>query len=577
MFIRLLRLLLKDKLNLTLVLFLLIFSIILQSFSPIVLGDGINILYDGFKSGHIRFDLLLNCIIILFFMYFGNYIFNIIGGIISTKIVSKVSYNLRLDVEEKIWKLPFKYYNQNKTGDIMSHITNDIDNIHQTLNQVLNNSLPLILRFIAIIPLMFYVSWFLSLLTLTIVPISFIIILLVVRFSQPHFKNQWKMIAKINANVEESFNGHSIIKNYDQSGVFLNEFNENNDKLFKSSFIAEFVSLISYYSTTLINNLIYVVVAYFGALQIINGNLSLGSVQAFIQYSNQFTQPFAQLTETIGIIQSGIASSEHVFNILDSEEEIFDENLTDIKEVNGLIEFENVDFSYNEDVKLIDNLNLIADEKKTLAIVGSTGAGKTTLVNLIMHFYEIDNGSIKLDNKDIRQITKKSLRRKFGMVLQDPWLFKGTIEENIKYGVSENRKISDEEFFEVTKATYVDNFVSTLADGYQTIISNDEELLSAGEKQLLTIARALLANPSILILDEATSSIDTLTEILIRKAMKNLQKNRTSLVIAHRLSTIKDADKIIVMDKGKIINEGNHDELIAMGKDYLKLYRSQFE
>lgn len=554
-----------------------IVSVILQSFNPIILGNGTNILWDGFKSGSLRFDLLLNVIIILFFMFLGDYISNVLAGRLSAKVVSKISYDLRLESEEKIWKLPFKYYEQNKTGNIMSHITNDIDNIQQTLSKILTNSLSLILRLIAIVPLMFYLSWFLSLITLILIPVSFIIIFFITRFSQPHFKKQWKIIAKINSNVEESFNGHLLIKNYDQTGTFIDKFNNENNNLYKSSFIAGFISLISYYGTIFINNLIYVIVAYFGALNVINGSLSLGSVQAFIQYSNQFSEPFAQLTETLSIIQSGIASATHVFNLLDSEEEIFDNNLIELKEVNGLIEFKNVDFSYTDDVKLIDDMNLIINKKETMAIVGSTGAGKTTLVNLIMRFYDIDSGSIELDGKDIRQITKKSLRHKIGIVLQDPWLFKGTIEENIKYGVLEDREISDEEFFEVTKATYIDNFVSLLADGYQTVISNDEDLLSVGEKQLLTIARAFLINPDILILDEATSSIDTLTEILIQKAMKNLQKNRTTLIIAHRLSTIRDVDRIIVMDKGKIVEKGSHDDLIALGNHYQKLYQSNFE
>ncbi|MDR2830987.1 MAG: ABC transporter ATP-binding protein/permease [Methanobrevibacter sp.] len=577
MFIQFFKLFLQDKLSFTAMLFLLTFSAIIQSFSPIVLGDGTNILWEGFKSGSVRFDSLMHVLYLLSAIYLGSYICNVLANLYSVKIVSKISYDLRLRVEEKIWKLPLKYYNQNKTGDIMSHITNDIDNINQTLTQISSTSISLILRLIIMIPFMFYVSWFLSFITLIIVPTTFIIILNIVKFSQPYFKKQWKITTKINSNVEESLNGHLLIKNYDQSGTFINKFNKENDELFKSSFIAEFVSSISYHSTTFISNLIYVIVAYIGALQVIMGNLSIGGVQAFIQYSNQFTQPLSQLTKIISIIQSGIASAENVFNLLDSEEEVFNDNLIEIKRVNGLIEFKDVNFSYTDNIKIINGMNLTVNQKETVAIVGNSGAGKTTLVNLIMRFYDIDSGSIELDGKNICKISKMSLRRRIGMVLQDPWLFKGTIEENIKYGVLGDRKISNEEFNKVVKATYVDNFVSTLVNGYQTIVSNDEELLSSGEKQLLTIARAFLTKPDILILDEATSFIDTRTEILIQKAMKKLQKNHTSLVIAHRLSTIRDANKIIMMDKGKIVEEGSHDELIALGGHYQKLYYSQWK
>jgi ATP-binding cassette subfamily B protein len=556
---------------------MLIASAILQSIAPIILGSGTNILLDGFKSGSVNFDSLLHVLYVLLCIYSGNYICDMLAKRCSVRMVSKITYDLRLKVEEKIWKLPFSYYDENKTGDIMSRVTNDIDNINKTLDQISNTSISLILKLVLTIPFMFYISWFLSLITLIILPITFIIVMNVIKFSQPYFKKQWKIITSINSNVEESLNGHLIIKNYDQCGKFIDKFDEQNNELFKSNFIANFVSSISQSSTTFINNLIYVIIAYVGALQVISGNLTVGGVQAFIQYSNQFTQPLSQLTGIVSTMQSGVASAENVFNLLDYEEETFSPNLIEIKKANGLIEFKDVDFAYNENNKIIDGMNLLINQKETIAIVGNTGAGKTTLINLILRFYDINHGSIELDGENICKINKKSLRRKIGIVLQDPWLFKGTIEENIKYGIPENENISDKEFKEVVKSTYVDNFVSALLEGYQTKINNDEDILSTGEKQLITIARAFLTKPDILILDEATSSIDTLTEVLIQKAMKKLQKNRTSIVIAHRLSTIIDADRIVVMDKGKIIEEGNHDKLIKLGGHYHELYHSQFK
>lgn len=500
------------------------------------------------------------------------------AGRISARIVSKIAYNLRGAVEKKLWKLPLNYYDTNQRGDIMSRTTNDIDNIVMTLNQTSGDFFYYLLMLIGMIVMMITLSWQLALVTIILIPLSGIIIKKVTALAKPKFAKQWQYMGKINANVEESFNGHNIIKAYKQEERFSEEFRRQNGELYKSAFQATVISNLIQPLSRLLTNLNYVIVALVGAFNIISGAMSIGDVQAFIQYARQFQQPFTQLAQMFSTLQSGMASLERVYEALDSDEETPETpGALDRYELKGQIEFKDVSFSYVPEKKLIEHMNLSVKPGQTIAIVGGTGAGKTTLVNLIERFYEINSGQIILDgNIKIHQLSRAVLRRNIGMVLQDTWLYKGTIEENIKYGLPEDREVSDEGFLEACKATFVDSFVRTLPDGYKTVLNNEQTAVSAGEKQLLTIARAFLLKPNILILDEATSSVDIRTEALIQEAINRLREGRTSFVIAHRLSTIRGADIILVMHNGHIVEQGNHEELLALDGEYAKLYKAQF-
>ncbi|MDR2508930.1 MAG: ABC transporter ATP-binding protein/permease [Candidatus Ancillula sp.] len=529
-------------------------------------------------GGSVDFGLFAWVLLMAALVYLGTFLLRWIGGWISVRLIADASKRLRAQIEEKVWRLPLSYFDKTSRGEVMSRTTNDLDNVTQALNQTGGDLIYLILMIASVIVMMFQTSVILAIIALVTIPLSGIIIGLVMRISKKAFTEQWATTGKVNSITEESFTGHLIIKAFNKKSEFKKEFNEQNERLFKSSFKASFVTGCIMPIMTFMTNLNYVIVALVGALRILSGQMTLGDLQAFIQYSRQFSQPLGQIAQMMNMLQSGAASAERIFELLDATEESDESALPQSFDMSeGEIIFKGVDFSYDPDRELIKNMNLEADPGKTVAIVGETGAGKTTLVNLIMRFYDIDAGQITVDGTDTSEVSRQALRKNVGMVLQDTWLFKGTIRENLLYGLPEGKTISDDQLFEACKATHVDHFVRHLPDGYETVLNDEGSEVSTGEKQLLTIARAFLSDPKILILDEATSSVDTRTEVLVQKAMNALRANRTSFVIAHRLSTIRDADVIIVMEKGSIVEQGNHHELIALGGHYAKLYESQFE
>ncbi|OZC58113.1 multidrug ABC transporter ATP-binding protein [Rhodococcus sp. 06-470-2] len=476
---------------------------------------------------------------------------------------------LRGSVEAKVHRLPLKYFDNNARGETLSRVTNDIDNVSTSLQQTLSQLITGILTVLGILGVMIWISPLLALVAVLTIPASFAVTAVIAKRSQPHFVAQWKHTGKLNAQIEETYTGHEIVKAFGRQADVEREFGDRNEKLFQSSFRAQFISGMIMPVIMFLGNINYVVIAVVGGLRVASGTLTLGEVQAFIQYSRQFTQPLTQVGSMVNLVQSGVASAERIFEVLDAEEEDADPvDAVRPTQRRGRVEFENVSFGYSPDRPLIENLSLVADPGHLVAIVGPTGAGKTTLVNLIMRFYEIDSGRITLDGVDTMKMTREELRARTGMVLQDTWLFGGTIRDNIAYG---DPSASEEEILEAARVSYVDRFVHSLPDGYDTIIDEEGNNVSAGEKQLITIARAFLAKPLILILDEATSSVDTRTELLVQKATAKLRTDRTSFVIAHRLSTIRDADTIVVMENGSIVEQGNHEELLAARGAYFRL------
>jgi ATP-binding cassette subfamily B protein len=483
-------------------------------------------------------------------------------------------YRLREAVERKLNALPLAYVDHQSRGDLLSRVTNDIDNIAQSLQQTMSQMLTSILLLLGVAIMMFTISPMLAVVALTTVPVSVFSMRAIAARARPRFIAQWRHTGSLNSQVEETFTGHSIVKTFGRQQEVEARFRETNDQLYEASFGAQFMSSLMQPATMFMGNVQYVIVAVVGGLRVASGAISVGDVQAFIQYSRTFSMPLTQLASLMNVFQSGIASFERVLEFLDAEEQsaeaAAEENPPTTR---GKVEFRDVTFSYDPRSPLIESLSLVAEPGQTIAIVGPTGAGKTTLVNLIMRFYELNGGAIFLDGRDISTIPRAELRSKIGMVLQDTWLFGGTIRENIAYG---NPSATEEQILEAARATYVDRFVHSLPDGYDSLINEEGDNISAGQKQLLTIARAFLADPSILILDEATSSVDTRTEVLIQEAMNALRSNRTSFVIAHRLSTIRGADVILVMERGRIVEQGSHKELLAAGGAYYNLYSSQF-
>ncbi len=489
-------------------------------------------------------------------------------------VTQRTVYRLRSDIDTKVGRLPLRYFDSHARGDTLSRVTNDIDNIGQTLQQSLTQLITSVLTVLGVLLMMLLISPLLAVISLITVPASVIVTVLIAKRSQKQFAAQWAITGTLNGQVEEMHTGHAIVTVFGREREALETFEVQNEKLFNASYRAQFISGIIQPAMNVIANLNYVGIAVIGGLQVASGQMSLGDVQAFIQYSRQFTMPIVQTASILNVLQSAVASAERAFELLDEPEESPDVAQPQrLEHADGRVVFEDVSFRYLPDVPLFDNLNLVVEPGHTVAIVGPTGAGKTTLVNLLMRFYEIDAGRITVDGIDTRQVTRDELRRTFGMVLQDSWLFHATIRENIAYG---REDATEEQIVAAAEAAHVDHFVRTLADGYDTVIDDDATNLSQGEKQLLTIARAFLADPQILILDEATSSVDTRTEVLIQKAMARLMEGRTSFVIAHRLSTIRDADTILVMDHGKLVEQGNHESLLAQRGFYYELYSSQF-
>lgn len=522
----------------------------------------------------VDFAAIARVLITLVVIYIVGSFFSWLQHYIMAGISQRTVYGLRKEADAKLARLPLKYYDSNTRGEILSRVTNDIDNIASTLQQSLMQLITALFTVIGVLIMMFSISPLLAVIALATLPLSVIVTLSIARRSQKQFTEQWDSTGALNGHIEEMYTGHNIVKAFNRQKEAIDEFDRENGRLYQASFRAHFISSTIQPAMRFINNLNYVAVCVLGGMRVANGTLSLGDVQAFIQYSRQFTQPIVQTASIMNVLQSTVASAERVFELLDEEEETPDtQEPVVIEDVEGRVVFDSVSFRYKPDVPLIEDMNLEVEPGQTVAIVGPTGAGKTTVVNLLMRFYEINGGSISIDGVDIRDMARDDLRRLFGMVLQDTWLFNGTIRDNIAYG---REDATESEIVAAARAAHVDHFVRTMPDGYDTELGDEASNISQGQKQLLTIARAFLADPEILILDEATSSVDTRTEVLIQEAMAELMRGRTSFVIAHRLSTVRNADTILVMDNGSIVEQGSHTELMKARGFYYGLYNSQF-
>jgi ATP-binding cassette subfamily B multidrug efflux pump len=521
----------------------------------------------------VDFTAVGHVLMIVLAVYVASSLLAWLQGFVLNGVVQNTVRQMRAEVEEKVNRLPLSYFDRQPRGELLSRVTNDIDNVSQTLQQTMSQLLVSVLTVVGVIVLMFSISPTLALVALVTVPLAMGLTGQIMKRSQGMFVAQWRRTGALNAHIEETYSGHALVKVFGRQADAEREFEQQNEELFQASFGAQFVSGLIMPVMMFIGNVNYVVIAVLGGLRVANGSLSLGDVQAFIQYSRQFTQPLTQVASMVNLLQSGVASAERVFELLDAEEEPVEQAAPLLVGGRGEVVFEHVSFRYVDDQPLIDDLSLVARPGQTVAIVGPTGAGKTTLVNLVMRFYDVDAGRITLDGVDISTMRRSDLRGRTGMVLQDTWLFEGTIRDNIAYGRPD---ASEEEILAAARATFVDRFVHNLPDGYDTVIDEDGSNISAGERQLVTIARAFLADPALLILDEATSSVDTRTELLLQHAMAALRTDRTSFVIAHRLSTIRDADLILVMQDGAIVEQGNHEELLAAEGAYAALYNSQF-
>ncbi len=535
----------------------------LSGLPGVVVGQGVD------------FERLWKILAVVVAIYAVSSVFGWIQMRLTTRMVQDAAYRLRGQVESKLGRLPLSYFDRQPRGELLSRVTNDIDNVAQTMMQTFSQLITSLLTVVGVLIMMLSISPLLTLVALVTLPLVIGIAGQIAKRSRPQFVAQWAHTGKLNAHIEEMYTGHSLVTVFGRQRESAEVFADHNDKLYEASFKAQFVSGVIQPALGFVANLNYLVIAVIGALRVASGQMTLGDVGAFIQYSRQFSQPIGQIAAMVNLLQSGVASAERVFELLDAQEQIPDPDpaATLAQPVRGRVEFEHVAFQYDPEKPLIRDLSLVAEPGNTIAIVGPTGAGKTTLVNLLMRFYEVDSGRITVDGVDTRSLTRDDLRSQMGMVLQDTWLYEGTIADNIAYGVDSATR---EQVVAAASATHVDRFVRTLPEGYDTTLDDEGGALSAGEKQLLTIARAFLADPAILILDEATSSVDTRTEVLVQRAMAALRAGRTSFVIAHRLSTIRDADLIVVVEHGDIVEQGSHDELLAAGGAYARLYQSQF-
>lgn len=553
-----------------------VFSIV----GPKILGKATTKIFEGLMAkvsgtGGIDFGAIEKILLILVCLYIVSALFSFIQGYIMSGISQKISYEMRNQISEKINRMPMKYFDTKTHGEILSRITNDVDTLGMSLNQSLTQLITSVTTMVGVLIMMLSISWIMTLAALVIIPLSMFAVRKVVGRSQKYFKKQQRFLGHVNGLVEENYGGHQIVRVFNKEEEVTEEFNKLNDELYDSAWRSQFLSGMMQPLMAFIGNLGYVMVSILGGWLAIRKTIEVGDIQSFIQYVRNFTQPINQLAQVANQLQSTAAAAERVFEFLDEEEE--DQtviNPADVNDIKGNIEFEHVNFGYKENKTIIHDFSVNVKKGQKIAIVGPTGAGKTTIVKLLMRFYDVNSGSIKIDGHDIRNFNRSELREAFGMVLQDTWLFNGTIKENIRYGKLD---ATDEEVVEAAKSANVHHFIKTLNDGYNMVLDEEASNVSQGQKQLLTIARAILADPKILILDEATSSVDTRTELLIQKAMDNLMEGRTSFIIAHRLSTIKDADMILVMNEGDIVEQGSHEELLEKGGFYAKLYNSQFE
>ncbi|EGG37651.1 ABC transporter ATP-binding protein [Paenibacillus sp. HGF5] len=567
--------------KLLIVLIAAILSTIFSIVSPKILGDATTILFKGFMAkmqgvpgAGIDFDAIRTIMLWLAGLYLLSSLFAYIQQYVMAGVAQRTVYDLRKDVYNKLGRLPLKYFDARTHGETLSRVTNDMDNISGTLQQSLTQMITSVVTLVGVIVMMLTISPLLTLVVILTLPLSVVVTIMVAKRSQKHFVAQQKHLGELNGHVEEMYTGHKVVKAFGRERQSMEQFDEVNDKLYDAGWRAQFISGTIMPLMGFVGNIGYVIVSVVGGVLVTRRAIEIGDIQAFIQYSRQFTQPITQLANIANVIQSTIASAERVFEVMDEEEEVSEHTApAALKKPLGDVSFEHVSFGYKADQLLIEDMNVDVKHGQTVAIVGPTGAGKTTLINLLMRFYELNQGKITIDGTDITALRRSELRSLFGMVLQDTWLFNGTIRDNIGYG---REGATEQEIIRAAEAAHADHFIRTLPEGYDTVLNEEASNISQGQKQLLTIARAILANPSILILDEATSSVDTRTELYIQKAMNELMKDRTSFVIAHRLSTIRDADLILVMNKGSIIEQGTHEELLSQGGFYADLYNSQF-